>query len=128
MNFDVQTLADKIKESSPEVIFAFLMGSARDGIVVQDSDVDIALFISGKASLKLISKISDLVDSLATGAETDIGFLNEADPVYRFEALKGRLLFCRDEEKYLDFFSLTCREYESQIADYEIQKKYRSAG
>ena len=28
-------------------------------------------------------------------------------------------------EKYAAFFSLTCREYESQMFDYERQKKYR---
>ena len=66
--------------------------------------------------------------ALVADADPDIGILNGAEPIYRFEALKGRLLFCRDEERYLDFFSLTCREYESQIADYERQRRYRLEG
>ena len=62
---------------------------------------------------------------MAPRAEADVGFLNRAEPVYRFEALKGKVLFCRDQETYVKFFSLTCREYESQIADYERQRQYR---
>ena len=62
----------------------------------------------------------------APGAYCDIGFLNHAEPVYRFEALRGRLLFTRNVETYLRFFSLTCREYESQLADYERQYRYRA--
>jgi len=50
---------------------------------------------------------------------------DRAEPAYRFEALKGRLLFARDHERFLDAFSLACREYESQIYDYERQAGYR---
>lgn len=59
------------------------------------------------------------------GVECDVGVLNDADPVFRFEALRGQLLFTRDRERYLDVYSLTCREYESQMADYERQHRYR---
>ena len=59
------------------------------------------------------------------GGNGEIGFLNDAEPVYRFEALKGRLLFTRDRNEYLSFFALTCREYESQLVDYERQYRYR---
>jgi thiamine monophosphate kinase len=55
----------------------------------------------------------------------DAGILNSAEPVYRFEALKGRLLFVHDRVGYAAFYSLTCREYESQMASYERQRLYR---
>jgi hypothetical protein len=43
----------------------------------------------------------------------------------RFEPLKGRLLFARDMNRFLDAYSLACREYESQMRDYERQARYR---
>ncbi len=67
------------------------------------------------------------VSEIVPGIECDIGILNNAEPVYRFEALRGKLLFARDYEAYLKFYSLTCREYESQLADYERQHRYRLA-
>jgi len=125
MKFDVEKLAKSLKEQCPQICFAFLHGSARNGRVKEDSDIDIALFIDGKPTLGLYEKVSALVATAASGARCDIGILNNAEPVYRFEALKGKLLFFRNQEQYLNFFSLTCREYESQIADYQRQKRYR---
>lgn len=48
-----------------------------------------------------------------------------AEPVFRFEALKGRIVLQRDEETWLRFFSVTCREYEAQMFHYVRQRRYR---
>lgn len=125
MKFDVEKLAKSLKEQCPQICFAFLHGSAKNGQAKEGSDIDIALFIDGKPALELYEKVSGVVEAVAPKARCDIGILNNAEPVYRFEALKGKLLFFRDQEQYLNFFSLTCREYESQVADYQRQKRYR---
>ena len=125
MKFEIEKLSESINKECPEVVFAILHGSAQSGIVKEGSDIDIAIYINGKASLELYQRIYGIVSSVAGDCEPDIGILNNTEPVYRFEALKGKLLFSRDEEKFLDFFSFTCREYENQIADYERQHKYR---
>ncbi len=125
MKFDIQKTASEIKEKCPEIIFAFLHGSAKDGTVKENSDIDIAIYLNQKSGLDSYTKIIDIVEKNVPGAQADIGILNSADPIYRFEALKGKMLFCRNKEKYTGFFSLTCREYEDQIADYERQQKYR---
>jgi len=125
MEFDVDKLARLLEQRCPEVCFAFLHGSAKDGFLAKGSDIDIAVFVDGKATLELYEKVCDVVDQVVSGVRCDVGTLNDAEPVYRFEALKGRQLFCRDQERYLDFFSLTCREYESQMASYERQRRYR---
>jgi predicted nucleotidyltransferase len=127
MEFDMEQLAVALNTACPEVIFALLHGSAKDGRVGTDSDVDVALFLEDAPNLELYRRAQDAVHSVIPDAEADIGVLNHAEPVYRFEALKGRLLFCRDQETYLSFFTRTCREYEEQIADYERQHKYRLA-
>ena len=125
MKFDTDKLSDALKTACPDVLFALLHGSAKDGRVNPGSDIDIALYIDGKATLEIYAAATDAVHQICPDAEPDIGILNNTEPIYRFEALKGKLLFNRDMETYLNFFSLTCREYESQIADYERQHKYR---
>ena len=129
MKFSVEKLGEALESACPEVVFAMLHGSARDGCVADGSDVDVALFLDGdgtqKASLDLFMRAQEAVASVVPHAPADIGILNGTEPVYRFEALKGKLLFTRDEETSVGFFSLTCREYESQMASYERQRKYR---
>ncbi len=125
MKFDIDKLAQAIQEECPQVCFALLHGSAKDGTVRQGSDIDIALFIEGAPSLEIYQRVSTVVAQLVPTVTCDVGVLNDAEPVYRFEALKGRVLFTRDQEKYLSFFSLTCREYEYQMADYQRQHTYR---
>jgi len=125
MRFDIHKLAHLLKERCPQIYFALLHGSAKDGQVKYGSDIDLALLIDGKATLGLYETVSQCVEAVAPGVQCDIGILNKAEPVYRFEALRGTLLFFRSEEQYLLFFSVTCREYESQVADYERQQCYR---
>lgn len=127
--FDPEYLAERIREALSCVRIAFLMGSAKDGVVKVGSDVDVALLLEKDADMSVRSKVysvlTDLLDEIAPGAMADIGILNQTEPVYRFETLKGRLLFARDIDEYAAFYSLTCREYESQMADYERQRQYR---
>lgn len=123
--FSVTALARAIRRGCPDVVFALLHGSAREGAVRQGSDVDIAVYLTRRPSLATYRRIWDAVATVVHGAETDVGVVNGAEPVFRFEALKGRLLFTRNREAYCAFFSRTCREYESQMVSYERQRRYR---
>lgn len=101
------------------------MGSAVTGKVQAYSDLDLAFYLSEPPSFRFYNEVMDVVRDVVPDVRCDIGVLNSAEPVYRFEALKGKLLFARDQERYLAFFSKTCREYESQMFDYERQRRYR---
>jgi uncharacterized protein len=125
MKFDVQQLSEALESACPQADFALLHGSAKDGELKKGSDIDVALFLNCKPSTEIYMSAIKAVHEVCPDAEADIGILNNAEPVYRFEALKGKLLFNRNMEKYLDFFSLTCREYESQMYDYQRQHRYR---
>jgi predicted nucleotidyltransferase len=127
ITFDVRGLGEALRERCPGVVFALLHGSARCGVVRPGSDVDVAVYCGRPVSAELLLTMMEAVAEVVPGAECDVGVLNDADPVFRFEALRGQLLFTRDRELYLDFYSLTCREYESQMADYERQHRYRLA-
>ena len=125
MHFDPEQLGSVLEERLPEVEFCFLMGSAVSGTVKAYSDLDLAFYLDEKQSYGFYRKAMDVVRSVVPDVRCDVGILNAAEPVYRFEALKEMLLFARDEERYVTFFSRTCREYESQMFDYERQRRYR---
>jgi predicted nucleotidyltransferase len=125
VRFDPDQLASALEEQLSEVDFCFLMGSSVSGAVPAYSDLDLAFYLSEKPSYKFYGKAMDVVRRVVPDVRCDVGILNSAEPVYRFEALKGTLLFTRDEERYITFFSRTCREYESQMFDYERQRRYR---
>ncbi|MHC4883120.1 MAG: nucleotidyltransferase domain-containing protein [Planctomycetota bacterium] len=125
MNMDCEKLAHAVQSACPEAVFALLHGSAKDGHVKEGSDLDIALFLKSRSTWDIYRSVYEAIQAVAGDVEPDVGILNNAEPVYCFEALKGNLLFCRDKEAYIDFFSKTCRRYEYQIADYERQHRYR---
>lgn len=127
MKIDTDELATRLAENCPEIVFALLHGSAAHGSAGPRSDVDLALYLNRPPSFDLYQRVSAVVEQLVPHAEPDIGVLNDADVVYRFEALKGKLLFARNPETYASFYSLTCRQYEHQMASYQRQHLYRAA-
>ncbi len=94
-------------------------------IVQPHSDLHPAVLLDGKATIDLYETIENTCRDVVGPVRCDLGFLNNADTVYRFETLKGRLLFTRDEDTWLKFYSLICREYEKQMVHYERQLRYR---
>jgi predicted nucleotidyltransferase len=136
---DRDRLAAALEAELSQVVFAYLHGSAAgSGVVPAHSDLDVALFVDpvildaegegGDAAYSLPDvyvSAAKAAESVAPGVRCDIGILNGAEPVFRFEVLKGQLLFCRDQEQWLRFYSLTCREYESRLFHYEKQHRYR---
>ncbi len=126
VSFSPDKLAEGIKIALPEIVFAYILGSSAENCIIKPrSDLDLAVYISGTSSPGLYSVLQDVVDEYIGQVRVDVGLLNRAEPVFRYEALKGRLLFVRDKEQWLRFFSITCREYESQIFHYKKQLQYR---
>lgn len=122
---DFDLLSRDLKCTCPHIVFALVLGSAAGGHIEAGSDLDIAVFLDEKPTLKIVGNVVETVEKHAPGVEVDLGILNGNEPVYRFEALKGRLLFTVDQDEWLGFFSLTCREYEHWMYHYEKQRRYR---
>lgn len=136
--FSVDRLAADLQSELPEARFVYLHGSAAAGVVPPHGDLDLAVFLdpdllrgtmddrnSGGLRMSFVEAAVSVADRVVPGIRCDVGFLNGTEPVYRFEVLRGRLLFCRDREQWLSFYSRTCREYESQLFHYERQWRYR---
>lgn len=124
---NIKRLAKGLEKNFPEILFAFLLGSAKDGKIHEGSDVDIAIYILETGNkLKLFSRIMEFVES-ETSAECDLIILNKSESILAMEALKGKRLFVREEsmDTYADFYSLTCRRYEDHIFWMKKQLEYR---
>lgn len=107
---DVQRLQEVMK-SVGGVEFSLLFGSGRSGTLPKaDSDIDVAIYLDHVPDVDERLQILGLLqDSLKTD-RVDVVFLNVTENVtLQREALKGRLLTCRDPEVYASFFSLADR-------------------
>ena len=128
MRFDVDRLS-QLLEATGMVDFGFLLGSAQNGEVREGSDLDVAVMYSlgVKVDFDAMACIYRIVDQVAPGVECDLIRLNAASESIRFEALKGQLLFVKNGcmERYMQFYSITCREYEDYRAWSARQLKYR---
>ncbi len=117
-----------LEQQFPEVLFAFIFGSAQDGIIREGGDVDIAVWIdSPKIKMELIPRLTGMIESVTQGSSCDLILFNDAGSQLAFEGLQGRLLFVRDTaiELYSGFYSLTCREYEDALFWMKRQLQYR---
>lgn len=122
---DLEQLGRRLQDAVPQVVFALVLGSSRSGVVPAYGDLDLAVYLNERASLRLLASIAQTAEEGLHGVRCDLGVLNGADPVYRWEACHGSLLFVRDQETWLRFFSLTAREYEEQMHHYKRQRRYR---
>jgi predicted nucleotidyltransferase len=123
--FPIQNLAINLK-TIPEIDFAFLFGSAQSGLLKKTSDIDIGVYLNTPVTPDLILSMVKSVEN-SVSAECDLTILNTASEILRFEALKGKVHFIRDDkmEEYVHFYSLTCREYEDTMAWMQRQMAYR---
>lgn len=128
LNFDTNLLALDLRKQFPEILFAYIFGSAKEGNIRLGGDVDIAVWVDEKARrIDLIPKIVGLVEKNTAGAPCDLVFLNDAGDQLAFSVLQGKILFIRNEvrELHSSFYSQTCREYEDTIAWMKKQLQYR---
>ena len=124
---DIQSLARSIEEKFPEVAFAYLFGSAQNGVVRENSDIDVAVYYKGN-EVFIRFEIEKEVERIVDGkVPVDVVELQKADSILAFEALSGRQLFVRkgEEETYRNFYTLTCRLYEDEIYRRKKHLKYR---
>ena len=117
--------AEVVWKAAPNVIAVWAFGSAQDGHIREGGDLDIGILFESPPSLDELAELrSDLQQALRFD-EIDLVALNRANPLLRFEALSGRLIFCRDLVSRADFASLTAREYEDEMAQLRLALSYR---
>jgi predicted nucleotidyltransferase len=117
-----------IWKSMPAVLAVWAFGSAQGGALREGSDADVGVLLTHtppfEEQLALLGRLQDALQM----DEIDLIILNDANPILRFEAVSGRQLFNRDPEEVAGFVSLTAREYEDEMAQWEhAMRHYRRA-
>lgn len=107
---------ESILAAAPNVVAAWVFGSAQSGQVKPGSDVDVGVLFESKPSLAELLELTGALQQAVPFAEIDLVPLNDANPILRFEAISGRAIFCRDTGRRAEFASLTAREYEDEMA------------
>jgi predicted nucleotidyltransferase len=107
---DVPALAHAL-DAEPHILFALLFGSTRNGVRPKDdSDIDVAIYLDHKPDFDEHARLLGLVQDVVKSDRVDLVFLNVTENLFlQREALKGRLLTCRDRNAYAGFFSLVDR-------------------
>jgi predicted nucleotidyltransferase len=128
MKFNRNILAEKLK-TLPEIAFAYLFGSSQNGTVKDESDVDIAVYLTNNETdanlrLKIIRALEETIESFNN---FDILVLNTASSIIAMQALQGKLLFVKPEyeDLFAEFYSYTCRKYEYDSFWIKKQLEYR---
>ena len=129
IRFSPALVAEELKTRIPDISFALLFGSAREGLIRSGSDLDLAVYHGGPGApdARFVEETTGLVERVIPGCECDLTILNNAGVMVAFEALKGKLLFVRPEARdlYADFFSLTARQYGEAVWWMNTQLRYR---
>ena len=100
----------------PQVIAAWGFGSAHSGRMHAASDLDMGVLFAAHPTLDTLADLRVALQQALQFDKIDLVVLNNASPVVRFEAVCGRLIFCRNAGQRAAFVSLTAREYEESMA------------
>jgi predicted nucleotidyltransferase len=109
-----------IWQENQKIIAAWAFGSAQDGVVREGGDVDTAVFTTTPLSLDEQLTLLGKLQAALQFEDVDLIILNDANPILRFEAVSGKRLFCRDLSAMAGFVSLTAREYEDEMAQWQM--------
>ena len=115
--------------SKPEILFAYLFGSAATGKINKLSDIDLAIFIdpSYRHQSAGYGYQSEMIIELSAilSAQVDLVILNHASSFLRYQVLKkGILLFSRSNEMRRSFHEKTMRNYLDLKPLFKVQRDY----
>jgi predicted nucleotidyltransferase len=125
-SINIQEIASAIKDNFPEIPFAHIFGSSANGEVKPGSDIDIAIWYNGFDPLIKV-KVLETIEPLVNNTHIDIVNISNVNPLLAHEALAGKILYVREEQKsrYASFYSRIAAEYEDKIYWIRKQLEYR---
>lgn len=124
----IKRLGGQLEKKFPGICFAYLFGSAAKGNITPSSDIDLAVYLDkNEDKMKLYPEIIGVAEKIFPGRIIDIVLLNDAGELIAMEAIKGLILFIREEARDLhaEFYSVTCRFSEDRLAWMKRQLSYR---
>ena len=112
-------MAADVLAASGNVLAAWHFGSTAKGRSRPGADVDIGVLFVRKPSLDELTDLRAALQNALNYDDIDLVILNGASPILRFEAVCGRAVYTADLETRATFVSLTAREYEDEMAQYQ---------
>jgi predicted nucleotidyltransferase len=95
----------------PRIAFAFVYGSLLERDAVHDIDLGIYLDVEPpSASTEYAFDLSERLSRLAR-IPVDVRVLNEAPNSFVYHVLRGKLIYCRDENRLSDVIEGTVARY-----------------
>lgn len=103
---------EKFLENDPNIILAFIFGSAAVGRQRKGSDIDMGIYFSQPPEgLDLLDFINAL--SEAAGKDVDVVVLNNASAFLRHQVMKNKInLIIKDRRVYMRFREKTISDYD----------------
>ena len=125
-SINIREIASAIKDNFPEIPFAHIFGSSANGEVKPGSDTAIAIWYNGCYPLIKV-KVLETIEPLVNNMHIDKVNIYNTDPLLAHEALAGKILFVREEQKspYALFYTRIAAEYEDKIYWIRKQLEYR---
>jgi len=113
--------------TEPDVVCATVFGSAQEGTVRPEGDLDVAVLFAGDPPTggALLEFYCRLCNAMPAVEAVDLVVLNTANPILSFEAIRGRFVAKNDPDLTAAFFSLVCREYEDVMGNLRHQRRLR---
>lgn len=114
-----------------EIVAAYVFGSYAKGYERPDSDLDIGLLLTHDeegGGLYPERIAGELKDALQTKRDIDVRILNRGTLRFLHQVLNGRLIFCRDDKKRIEFETSTIRKYldfKPFLEEYDRMRKER---
>jgi predicted nucleotidyltransferase len=105
--------------ASENVLAAWHFGSTAQGRFRPGADVDIGVLFVRHPSLDELADLRSALQTALDYDDIDLVALNNTSPVLRFETVCGRAIYTSDIEARATFVSLTAREYEDEMAQWQ---------
>ncbi len=118
-------LLEQVCANTPNIMVAWLFGSALRGQMHSGSDVDIAILFKVYPSLDERFTLMANLATVVKFAEIDLLVLNRANPLVSFASVSGHCFFCRDHSYRAAYVSLVAREYEDEMGMLELAMAQR---
>ncbi|MCD4818304.1 MAG: nucleotidyltransferase domain-containing protein [Candidatus Cloacimonetes bacterium] len=122
MDFNPAELAQLLEKKYPEILIAYIFGSAKNGFVKANSDIDLAVLLDDNCDKFIQFKIAVELEKFYN-CKVDTVVLNSANPLLIHEVMqKGNRLFERNSAKRAMFEVNAFRDFVD--SSYFLRRRY----
>lgn len=112
---DIAAQVRRALEARDDVVFAYLFGSRARGVDHPRADVDVAVHLRGPRADWPQLDLTNLLATALRREDVDVVVLNDAPAALAFDALKGTLLFSRDEGERIEAEARIMSRYHDRL-------------